>query len=44
MDFSKDFQVLEKIGQDWKDHMSDTGGVRQTSSERTSAASTSSTR
>lgn len=33
MDFSKDFQVLEKIGQDWKDHMSDTGGVRQTTSE-----------
>jgi RNA polymerase sigma-54 factor len=33
MDFSKDFQVLEKIGQDWKDHMSDTGGVRQTTGE-----------
>ncbi|SDR65311.1 RNA polymerase factor sigma-54 [Opitutus sp. GAS368] len=33
MDFSKDFQVLEKIGQDWKDHLSDAGGVRQTSSE-----------
>lgn len=33
LDFSKDFQVLEKIGQDWKDHMSDTGGVRQTTSE-----------
>jgi RNA polymerase sigma-54 factor len=33
MDFSKDFQVLEKIGQDWQDHLSDTGGVRQTSSE-----------
>ncbi len=33
MDFSKDFQVLEKIGQDWHDHMSDTGGVRQSSTE-----------
>ena len=33
LDFSKDFQVLEKIGQDWRDHMSDVGGVRQTSSE-----------
>ncbi len=33
MDFSKDFEVLEKIGQDWKDHMSDTGGVRQTTGE-----------
>ena len=33
MDFSKEFQVLEKIGQDWKDHMSDTGGVRPTTSE-----------
>jgi RNA polymerase sigma-54 factor len=33
MDFSKDFQMLEKIGQDWRDHMSDTGGVRQTTSE-----------
>jgi len=33
MDFSKDFQVLEKIGQDWQDHLSDSGGVRQTSSE-----------
>lgn len=33
MDFSKDFQVLEKIGQDWKDHLSDAGGVRQTTSE-----------
>ena len=33
MDFSKDFQVLEKIGQDWRDHLSDVGGVRQTSNE-----------
>ena len=33
MDFSKDFQVLEKIGQDWRDHLSDTGGVRQTTGE-----------
>ena len=33
LDFSKDFQVLEKIGQDWHDHMSDTGGVRQSSTE-----------
>jgi RNA polymerase sigma-54 factor len=33
MDFSKDFQVLEKIGQDWKDSMSDNGGVRQTTGE-----------
>ena len=33
MDFSKDFQVLEKIGQDWHDHLSDAGGVRQSSTE-----------
>ncbi len=33
MDFSKDFQVLEKIGQDWHDHLADAGGVRQSSSE-----------
>ena len=35
LDFSrdKDFQVLEKIGQDWQDHLSDTGGVRQTTNE-----------
>ena len=33
MDFSRDMQMLEKIGQDWRDHMSDTGGVRQTTSE-----------
>src|SRR3954462_3952156 len=33
LDFSKDFQVLEKIGQDWRDHLSDAGGVRQTTSE-----------
>ena len=33
MDFSKDFQVLEKIGQDWRDHLADTGGVRQTTGE-----------
>ena len=35
LDFSrdKDFQVLEKIGQDWQDHLSDSGGVRQTTSE-----------
>ena len=32
LDFSKGFQVLEKIGQDWRDHLSDVGGVRQTSS------------
>jgi RNA polymerase sigma-54 factor len=28
MDFSRDFSMLEKIGQDWRDHMTDTGGVR----------------
>jgi len=33
MDFSKDQQLLDRIGQDWRDHMSDTGGVRQTTSE-----------
>jgi RNA polymerase sigma-54 factor len=33
MDFTKDQQMLERIGQDWHDHMSDTGGVRQTTSE-----------
>lgn len=33
LDFSKDFRVLEKIGQDWHDHMSDSGGVRQSSTE-----------
>jgi RNA polymerase sigma-54 factor len=33
MDFSKDQQLLERIGQDWRDHMSDTGGVRQSTSE-----------
>jgi RNA polymerase sigma-54 factor len=33
MDFSKDLKMLERIGQDWRDHMSDTGGVRQTTSE-----------
>src|SRR5262245_55477006 len=33
LDFSKDFQVLEKIGQDWRDQMSDNGGVRQNTSE-----------
>ncbi|MBL9216419.1 MAG: RNA polymerase factor sigma-54 [Opitutaceae bacterium] len=34
LDFSKDFQVLEKIGQDWRDHMSDAGGARTQSSEQ----------
>jgi RNA polymerase sigma-54 factor len=33
MDFSKDLKMLERIGQDWRDHMSDTGGVRQTTNE-----------
>jgi RNA polymerase sigma-54 factor len=33
MDFSKDLKMLERIGQDWHDHMSDAGGVRQTTSE-----------
>ncbi len=33
LEFSNDFQVLEKIGQDWRDHMSDTGGVRPTTGE-----------
>ncbi len=33
MNFTKDLQMLERIGQDWRDHMSDTGGIRQTSSE-----------
>lgn len=33
MDFSRDQQMLDRIGQDWRDHMSDTGGVRQTTTE-----------
>ncbi|MBI2515900.1 MAG: RNA polymerase factor sigma-54 [Opitutae bacterium] len=33
MEFKQDFQMLEKIGQDWRDSMSDTGGVRASSSE-----------
>ncbi|HEY4299821.1 MAG TPA: RNA polymerase factor sigma-54 [Candidatus Didemnitutus sp.] len=33
MTFKEDFQILEKIGQDWRDQMSDTGGVRQSSPE-----------
>lgn len=33
MDFSRDRQMLERIGQDWRDHMTDTGGVRPMSSE-----------
>jgi RNA polymerase sigma-54 factor len=33
MDFKEDFQMLERIGQDWRDQMSDTGGVRPTSPE-----------
>ncbi|HVU17868.1 MAG TPA: RNA polymerase factor sigma-54 [Candidatus Didemnitutus sp.] len=33
MEFKEDFQMLEKIGQDWRDQMSDTGGVRQSSPE-----------
>src|SRR5258708_6173233 len=33
LDFSKDFQVVEKIGEDWKALLSDAGGVRQTTSE-----------
>lgn len=33
MEFKDDFRILEKIGQDWRDHLSDTGGVRATSAE-----------
>jgi RNA polymerase sigma-54 factor len=33
LDFKEDFRVLERIGQDWRDHLSDTGGVRTTSPE-----------
>jgi RNA polymerase sigma-54 factor len=33
MNFSKDHQMLERIGQDWRDHLSDTGGVRPTTGE-----------
>ena len=33
MDFTKDLKMLERIGQDWRDHRSDTGGIRQTTSE-----------
>jgi RNA polymerase sigma-54 factor len=33
MNFKEDFQILERIGQDWRDQMSDTGGVRPTSPE-----------
>ena len=28
MNFKSDFQMLEKIGQDWRDQMNDTGGIR----------------
>ena len=34
LDFSKDFQVLEKIGQDWQDHLADAGGVRAQTTEQ----------
>lgn len=33
LELGRDFSVLEKIGQDWHDHMSDTGGVRVTTRE-----------
>ncbi len=35
MDFSKDkdLEILGKLNDDWRDHLSDTGGVRQTSAE-----------
>jgi len=33
MEFKEDFRMLERIGQDWRDQMSDTGGVRPTSRE-----------
>jgi RNA polymerase sigma-54 factor len=33
MNFKSDFQMLEKIGQDWRDQMSDTGGVRNGTTE-----------
>jgi len=33
MDFSRDLKMLERIGQDWRDHLSETGGVRQTTNE-----------
>lgn len=35
MDFSKDrdLEILHKLNDDWRDHLSDTGGVRQTSPE-----------
>src|SRR5262245_15506365 len=33
MEFKDSFQMLEKIGQDWRDQMSDTGGVRANTPE-----------
>ncbi len=33
LEFSKDYQVLEKIGQDWQDHLADSGGVRMQTTE-----------
>ncbi len=33
MNFKSDFQMLEKIGQDWRDQMSDNGGVRNGTTE-----------
>ncbi len=33
MDFKDSFQMLEKIGQDWRDQMSDNGGVRANTPE-----------
>lgn len=33
LSFGDDFKMLEKIGQDFRDHLTDTGGVRQTTAE-----------
>ena len=33
MEFKDDFKMLEKIGQDWRDSMSDNGGVRANGTE-----------
>jgi RNA polymerase sigma-54 factor len=46
MDFSKDkeFEILGKLDEDWRDHMASAGGAQPYTSEDAESASTSSTR
>ena len=43
MDFSKEFEILGKLDEDWRDHMANVGGAQPYTRKTPNSGSTSST-